>query len=76
MFPKTFEMFEKTDHGPVLFEVPIGRSDKFDVIAVWQAWDEFSSEERSDIILSAYQDRAHQVSLAMGVTPQQADLLT
>ncbi len=63
---------EMTPMGPMIFEIPFESSDKFDVLAVWDAWEPFGSEDRSDIILSAYKERKTKIAQALGVTYQEA----
>jgi hypothetical protein len=63
---------ETTPDGPVIFEIPFERSDKFDVLVVWDAWGPFSSEDRSSIILGAYKEQRAKIAQALGVTFQEA----
>ena len=58
--------------GPVIFEMPLEGQDRFDVVVVWDVWGPFTSTDRSDLILEAYQSRQSQVALALGVTYQEA----
>jgi hypothetical protein len=63
---------EPISNGPVIFEIPLGQTDKMDVLVVWEAWKDVPSEIRSDIILEAYMDKRGKVSQALGVTYEEA----
>jgi hypothetical protein len=63
---------ETTPNGPVIFEIPFQPPDKFDVLVVWDAWEPFSSEDRSNIILEAYKELRPKIAQALGVTYQEA----
>jgi hypothetical protein len=62
----------------VIFEIPVRQTDTYHIIVVWDAWRLVAPEERSAIILDAYEKReaqkqdqipkAAQVTLAMGLT--------
>lgn len=54
--------------GPVIFEIPLERSSKLDVVVVWEAFDSIASEDRGSIITDAYGDDQAKISLALGVT--------
>jgi hypothetical protein len=58
--------------GPLIFEIPLEQSDKMDVIVVWNEFEGLWAEDRSQVILDAYQDQRDRISLAMGVTYQEA----
>lgn len=58
--------------GPVIFEIPLDRSNKLDAVVVWKAFDSVSSDDRSGIISEAYGDDAAKISLALGVTYEEA----
>jgi len=60
-----------TPDGPLIFEIPLEQSDKLDVIVVWKEFEGLRAEDRSQVILDAYQDRRDQVAMAMGVTYQE-----
>lgn len=62
----------KTESGPIIFEIPLDQQDRIDVLVVWDAWKPFSSTERSDMILEAYNGSEDQIALALGVTYQEA----
>ncbi len=53
---------------PVIFEIPLGQSEKFKVIMVWDEWEGVRSKERIQIIQETYKDKADDLSLALGVT--------
>jgi hypothetical protein len=56
----------------VIFEIPLDRSSKRDVIVVWDAFESLASEDRSSIITEAYCEEQAAVSLALGVTYEEA----
>jgi hypothetical protein len=58
--------------GPLIFEIPLEQSDKMDVIVVWNEFEGLWAEDRSQVILDAYQDQRDWISLAMGATYQEA----
>ena len=43
---------ETTEHGPVIFEIPLEQEGRIDVLVVWEAWQPFSSTERSATTLA------------------------
>jgi hypothetical protein len=71
-----------TADGPVVFEIPIGRTDKVDVIVIWDLFRQLSEEDRSEVIYEAYArcDEARtegmplipRITSAIGVTAQEA----
>ena len=63
---------ERTQDGPVIFEIPFEQQDRIDVLAVWDAWKPFGSTDRSNMILEAYKGSNHQIAQALGVTYQEA----
>lgn len=58
--------------GPVIYEIPLDRSNKLDVVVVWDAFESLASEDRSSIITDAYGDEQAKISLALGVTYEEA----
>jgi hypothetical protein len=60
--------------GPLIFEIPLGRTGNIDVMVVWDDWEGVRSEDRSDIILEVYKQRARdeKVMQALGVTHEEA----
>jgi hypothetical protein len=54
--------------GPVIFEIPLELSDKLDVVVVWDEWNGIRSEDRTQLITKAYQDKSDSLALALGVT--------
>jgi len=68
--------------GPVIFEIPIKGTDTYHIIVVWERWATVSSEDRSPIILEAYesydeevgaeQAMSPKITLVLGVTPDEA----
>jgi hypothetical protein len=58
--------------GPVIFEIPLDRSSKRDVVVVWDAFESVASEDRSSMITEAYADEQATISLALGVTYEEA----
>lgn len=56
--------------GPVIFEVPFGRTGKLDVLVVWEEWEGVRSEDRSDVILDVYRQlrQDDKIAQALGVT--------
>jgi len=68
------EFDQDTEHGPVIFQIPLG-TDCMDVLVVWedQDWVKLTSEERSRLILDAYDDdKREQIAQASGVTYDEA----
>ena len=66
------EFVKGTDRGPVIFEIPLG-TDCFDVLVVWQDWADWPTEDRTRLILDAYdEDRREQIAQALGVTFEEA----
>jgi hypothetical protein len=67
--------------GPVIFEIPIQGTDTYHIIVVWERW-ELSPEDRSSIILEAYerydeavgaeQAMSPKITLVISVTPDEA----
>lgn len=67
-----------TGAGPTIYEIPLGESDKLDVLVVWDAFDGLPAEERSWLISEAYADLRGKVLQTLGVTfneAQQENLL-
>src|SRR5438552_21437 len=60
------------ENGPVIFEIPLDQPDKLDVMVVWDEWEGVRSEDRSQLIKDAYQDKADALALALGVTRTEA----
>lgn len=67
--------------GPVVFEIPIDRSDTYHVIVVWDRWAEVPPGDRSEIIAEAYRELdetgldepiSEKITTSLGVTPQEA----
>ena len=66
------EFKKSTEQGPVIFEIPLG-TECFDVLVVWEQWADWPSDERSRLILDAYEDdRRDQIAQASGVTYHEA----
>jgi hypothetical protein len=67
---------ERTENGPVIFEIPFKDQVRVDVLVVWNAWEPFTSSDRSDIILNAYKEdpknASIQIAQALGVTHKEA----
>lgn len=62
------EFTQSTEHGPVIFEIPLG-TECFDVLVVWEEWAEWPPDERSHLVLDAYEeDRRSQIARVTGVT--------
>jgi hypothetical protein len=69
---------------PLIFENPVQATDKFFVIVVWSAWVSIPWSQRTGIILDAYRrveathpdapPRARQITMASGLTWEEADL--
>lgn len=63
-------------HQPFIFEQEIPQTDTFHVIVFWDRWREVPPEERSAIIMDAYErtepSMVPQVTIAMGVTVEEA----
>ena len=58
--------------GPVIFEIPLDQPDKLDVMVVWDEWEGVRSEDRTELINEAYKDRPGVLTLALGVTYDEA----
>lgn len=61
-----------TQDGPVIFEIPLEQQDRFDILAVWDAWEPFDSETRTEMIRTAYQGKNTPIAQALGVTYREA----
>jgi hypothetical protein len=59
--------------GPVIFEIPLEQSDKLDIVVVWDEWEGVRSEDRTQLITKAYQDKSDALALALGVTYAEAN---
>ncbi|MHB1558295.1 MAG: hypothetical protein ACYC61_12615 [Isosphaeraceae bacterium] len=62
-----------TPDGPLIFEIPLEQSDRFDAIVVWNEFAGARAEDRDQVILEAYGDLGRRPSMAMGVTDREAD---
>lgn len=63
----------QSPNGPVIFEIPLRQSDKKDVLVVWPAFRDLRSEDRTQLILDAYQQpEREQIAQALGVTYEEA----
>ena len=70
------------DDGPVIFEIPTGRTGTFHIIVVWESWENLAPDDRVDVILEAYRrydaskepdDRmSPRITLVIGATPDSA----
>ncbi len=58
--------------GPVIFEIPLDSTNKVDVLVVWDAFRDLRSEDRTDLILDAYDARRGEIAQALGVTHEEA----
>jgi quinol monooxygenase YgiN len=63
---------ETTEQGPVVFEIPLEGTEKFDALVVWEKWKDISSPIRSEIILAAYKEKKELVAQPLGVTYKEA----
>jgi hypothetical protein len=61
-----------TPGGPAIFEIPVDGPKKFDVLVVWQEWQNMRSEDRTNIILEAYGERRDRIVRAVGATYDEA----
>lgn len=58
--------------APVIFEIPLEGMNRLDVLVVWQEWESVPrSEDRSGIILEAYNKEKDKIAVALGVTHQE-----
>jgi hypothetical protein len=69
-----------TDLEPLILEERVPATQSRHVYVVWDAWRGIAEEERSAIIVEAYtraegEDAAAQVTIASGVTPEEARVL-
>lgn len=62
-----------TPAGPLVFEIPLEQSDRFDAIVVWDEFAGARAEDRDQVILEAYGDLGKRPSMALGVTGREAD---
>ncbi len=58
--------------GLLIFQIPLEGSDLMDVLVVWEHWQGIRSEDRTNLILAAYQDRKETIAQALGITYQEA----
>jgi hypothetical protein len=66
------EFNQSTEGGPVIFEIQIG-TECFDVLVVWEKWNKVvRSEDRTRLILDAYDDKQKEIAQALGVTYEEA----
>jgi len=63
---------ESRGTGPTIFEIPIGRGDKFDAVVVWDAWHDVAAGVRNDLVQAAYQTKGQEPALVLGVTFDEA----
>lgn len=61
-----------TNNGPVIYLIPLDRSNRFDIVVVWDAFVSIAAEDRSRIIEEAYGGEEAAISLALGVTYDEA----
>ncbi len=61
-----------TSGGPVIFEMPIPGSDKIDVMVIWEEWEGVATTDRATLVKEAYKANADKLSLALGLTSQEA----
>jgi hypothetical protein len=61
-----------TPDGPLIFEIPLEYSDSIDILVVWQAFEGIRSEDRSGLILEAYNEQQGRIAQALGVTYEEA----
>jgi hypothetical protein len=67
------ELTENTKpNGPVVFEIPVGPGERIDVLVVWAEWEGLRSEDRTDLILEAYNGQRDRIAQALGVTYEEA----
>jgi hypothetical protein len=73
---KELTVESSTPRQPFIFEQEIPETDTFHVIVFWERWTDVPPEERSSIILDAYEQAdpatAPNVTIAMGVTMDEA----
>lgn len=62
-----------TPDGPLIFEIPLEQSDRFEVIVIWNEFEGVRAEDRELVILEAYDELAKRPSMALGVTAREAD---
>jgi hypothetical protein len=60
------------ENGPVIFEIPLEGSSKMDVMVVWEVFKDLHAEDRTALILEAYQEQKNVISQALGVTYAEA----
>jgi hypothetical protein len=64
---------QATPRGPLIFEIPLEESDRFDVIVIWDEFEGVPIEDRDQLIFEGYHDRGRRISMAMGVTRREAE---
>lgn len=64
-----------TPGGPLIFEIPLGCSPRFDVIVIWEEFEGVAAEDRDRMLIEAYapSGRRHLISTVIGATRQEAD---
>jgi hypothetical protein len=63
-------------HQPIILENEIGQTHTLHVVVIWQRWQIVPTGQRSGLIIRAYDeaaaDRADRITIAMGVTTEEA----
>jgi len=62
---------EPSPIGPAIFEIPFAGT-RYDILVVWEQWEDVQPDERSEVIFEAYSGRSVEIAQAMGVTYQEA----
>jgi hypothetical protein len=85
LFEQLLSEWRSPDTGhdePVIIEESPGNDERANhLYVVWSAWETLTPIERSRLILQAYEryrghDMANSVTLAMGLTPREAELMS
>lgn len=63
---------EAVFEAPLVFEIPLELSDRKDILVVWQAFDNVRAEDRTAIIMEAYQGQGLKIAQELGVTLEEA----
>jgi hypothetical protein len=61
-----------TPDGPLIFEIPLEESDRFDVIVIWDELEGVSIDDRDQLIVEAYDDRGERISMPLGMTKRES----
>jgi hypothetical protein len=58
--------------SPLIFQIPIELSEKYDLLVVWEEWNDVRSDDRTALILDAFEEEKGNISQALGITYAEA----